>query len=204
MEAVFLKRKEGDEVTIIPPNKPAGWAVWAAFGACVWAWVFAALSFYWALGGMVGVEAVSSAIVSLARARVPWLIVVLWLTGLLKIGSGLLVLALVQPWGRRMPEGLLLMLTWGAGTLFAVHGMLFFAVGALALIGVLHLGMPELLLQVYTFLWGPWFLLGGVLFLVVAYSVVRRTPQRRAGLLFSLVGVLGALVLLVLSGGTIG
>lgn len=97
--------KEGDEMSIVSPSKPSPWAVWAAYGACGWAFLFAALSFYWALGGIAGIDAVSPAIVSLARARVPWLIALLWITGILKIGSGLIALALIQPWGRRIPPG---------------------------------------------------------------------------------------------------
>ncbi len=197
--------KTDDDMTAVSWNRPSRWAVGAAFGACGWAFLFAALSFYWALGGMAGVEsAVSPAIAQLARVRVPWLIAVLWITGILKLGSGLTALALVQPWGRKIPLWILLLLAWGAGTLFAVHGGLFFVVGVLALSGALSVSTPGPVLYSYTFLWGPWFLLGGILFLVTAWIAVRRSPTRRVNLVFSLLGVFGALALLVLSGGTIG
>ena len=196
--------KAGDEMTTGTPSQPSRSAVWTAYGACGWAFLFAALSFYWALGGTAGVETVSPAIVQLARAHVPWLIVVLWISAVAKVVSGFVALALVQPWGRKVPRWMLLILAWGAGTLLAVHGGLFFVVGVLALSGALSVRTPATVLQWYTFLWGPWFLLGGFLFLGAAWSYLRRSPYRRIDLVFSALGVLGALLLLGLSGGTIG
>lgn len=58
-------------MTTSVPNKLPRWAVRVAYAACGWAFVFAALSFYWALGGTAGAETVSPAIVQLARAHDP-------------------------------------------------------------------------------------------------------------------------------------
>ncbi len=41
--------KAHDEMTTATPSKLSHWAVWVAYGACGWAFLFAALSFYWAL-----------------------------------------------------------------------------------------------------------------------------------------------------------
>ena len=128
----------------------------------------------------------------------------LWISALLKVGSGFVALALIRPWGRRIPRPILLLLAWGAGTLLFVHGGLFFGVGILALSGAIRVSTPATVLHWYTFLWGPWWLLGGSLFLGAAWSAVRRSPDWRVSLVFSGLGVVGALVLLVLSGGTIG
>ncbi len=196
--------KAPDELTPAAPSKLSRWAVWVTYGACGWSFLFAALSFYWALGGTAGAETVSPEIVQLARAHVPWFIAVLWLTAILKVCSGFVALALIQPWGRRVPSWILLLLAWGAGTLFFVHGGLFFAVGFLALSGAISVRTPETVLRWDTFLWGPWWLIGGILFLLAAWIYARRLPNRRVSLVFSALGVSGALVLLVLSGGTIG
>jgi len=196
--------KAPDEMTPAVPKQLSRWVVGVAYAACGWAFVFAALSFYWALGGTAGADTVSPAIVQLARAHVPWVIAALWISALLKVFSGFVALALVQPWGRMVPRPILLILAWGAGTLLFVHGGLFFAVGVLALSGTIRVSTPETLLHWYTLLWGPWWLIGGILFLIAAWSSVRRSPDRRVDLVFSALGVFGALVLLVLSGGTIG
>jgi len=167
------------------------------YAACGWAFVFAALSCYWALGGTVGTETVSPAIVQLARAHDPWVEAALWLSAFIKVISGVVVLALIQPWGRMIPRWLLLMLAWGAGTLLFVHGGLYFVVGVLALSGAICVGTPLLLLlRWYTFLWGPWWLLGGMLFLLAAWIGLRSSPHWRVGLVFSALGVCAALVLL--------
>lgn len=70
-------------------------AAWAGYAACVWMLVFAAMSFYWALGGTVGLTTVS---LGQELAGEPWFIRLLWLTGILMVAGGLLALALVQSW----------------------------------------------------------------------------------------------------------
>ena len=193
-----------DEMTPAVPNQLPRWVVGVAYAACCWAFVFAALSVYWALGGAALSDSISPAIVQLARAHVPWVIAALWISAILKVFSGFVALALVQPWGKMVPRWILLILAWGAGTLFFVHGGLFFVVGVLALSGTIGVSTSETLLHWYTFLWGPWWLIGGILFLLAAWSYVRRSPHGRVDLVFSAIGVFGALLLLVLSGGTIG
>src|SRR5215467_1956030 len=194
--------KAPDEMTPAVPKQLSRWVVGVAYAACGWAFVFAALSVYWALGGTALSDSISPTIVQLARAHVPWVIAVLWISAILKVFSGFVALALVQPWGKMVPRWILLILAWGAGTLFFVHGGLFFAVGLLALSGAIHVSTPETLLHWYTFLWGPWWLIGGILFPIAAWLYVRRSPYGRVDLIFSALGVLGALLLLVLSGGT--
>ena len=187
----MTQRADGKATAV--PNRLPRWASGVAYAACGWA-----------LGGTAGTQTVSPAIVQLARAHDPLVYAALWLSVFIKVISGVVVLALIQPWGRRIPRWLLLMLAWGAGTLLFVHGGLFFVVGVLALSGTIRVGTPLLVLRWYTFLWGPWWLAGGMLFLLVAWIVLRRSPNGRAGLAFSALGVGAALVLLLLSGGTIG
>jgi hypothetical protein len=203
-EAWSTMTKAPDELTPAAPNQLSRWAVGVAYAAGGWAFLFAALSFYWALGGTAGSETVSPAIVQLARAHVPWVMAALWISAIIKVVSGLVALALIQPWGSRVPRWILLLLAWGAGALLFVHGGLYFAVGVLALSGAISVSTPATVLPWFTFLWGPWWLMGGLLFLLAAWSYVRRSPQGRIDLVFSTLGVFGALVLLVLSGGTIG
>ncbi len=80
----------------------------AGYAACAWAVVFAAVSFYWAVGGIAGVNTNASAITKLVLARDSGWIAIMWGTGALKIIAGLLALALVRPWGRAIPRWLLL------------------------------------------------------------------------------------------------
>src|SRR5918995_6729136 len=77
---------------------------WTAYGAAVWAFAFAALSTYWALGGELGRQTIAADIARIPLANDP---VVVWATAGLKALAGMLALALVRPWGRAFPWRLL-------------------------------------------------------------------------------------------------
>jgi hypothetical protein len=146
--------QRSDGMATAVPNRLPRWARGVAYAACGWAFAFAALSCYWALGGTAGAQTISPAIVALARAHDPLVYAALWLGALVKVISGVVVLALIQPWGERVPRPALLTLTWGAGTLLFVHGGLYFVVGVLALSGTIRVGTPLLMLR--------WFPVGAV------------------------------------------
>ena len=93
---------------------------WAGYTAGAWAFVFGAMSAYWAAGGTLGLHAVSPEIVALSEN--PWFVPLLWVVVVAKVLLGLLALALVRPWGRLVPGWILLTVAWGAGILMALHG----------------------------------------------------------------------------------
>ena len=184
-----------DEATRRTTSRAA--STWAAYAACAWAFVFAVPSFYWAAGGKGGLEStVSPDLVRLAHDRVRWFVAVLWITGSMKVFTGLLALALVRSWGGIFPGWMLLTLAWGAGTLLAWHGGLFVGAGSLMLGGFVPGPLSTGLWAVvrwYTFLWGPWFVLGGVLFMAAGWSYLRGAPEWRNGLVSNALGVVGGL-----------
>jgi hypothetical protein len=88
---------------------------WPGLAAAVWAAVFALMSLYWAAGGQVGGETLGVEIERLGRERDPGFVATLWVTSALKGVAAVLALALVEPWGRRLPRRLLLWLGWATG-----------------------------------------------------------------------------------------
>ena len=54
------------------------------------------MSFYWALGGELGLNTLGSGIQALAHD--PSFIALVWLTGVVKVLGGLFALTLVRPW----------------------------------------------------------------------------------------------------------
>jgi Protein of unknown function (DUF3995) len=68
----------------------------AARLAAAWALAFAAISFYWAAGGEVGLETVGEEIERDALAREPDAIALVWVTGGLKVLGAGLALALAR------------------------------------------------------------------------------------------------------------
>jgi Protein of unknown function (DUF3995) len=149
---------------------------WAAYGAGAWAFAFAAVSGYWALGGELGSETIAADIARIPLANDP---VVVWATAGLKALAGLLALALVRPWGRSLPRWVLVAATWSAGLLLTLYGG-----ASLVDHGLMVAGLrptPALLgeqaARWHLALWDPVWLLGGVLFLAAA-----RQHRRRAAL----------------------
>jgi len=166
----------------VEPEPGSRRTAWVAYAACGWAFLFAAPSFYWAAGGPVGMGTLGPGIAAMARD--PWFVVLVWATGVAKVLAGLLALALVRPWGRRIPRWILLVGAWGGGMLLLFHGGDFVVQGALALGGVVDVSesTPRAVIRWYTFLWGPYFLVGGILFCAAAWHHHRKSRRQRAKL----------------------
>lgn len=157
-------------------------ATWAGYAACVWALVFAAISFYWAAGGTAGSDTIGPAITNMARD--PAFIAVLWGTGALKVLGGLLALALVRPWGRILPRWALLTAAWGGGILMALYGAASWVQEGLMVAGVIRIpaGLGRTAALWHVLLWDPWWLLGGIFFIIAAWSYGRRTTDHGVGM----------------------
>jgi len=151
-----------------------------AFAAAAWAFVFAAMSFYWALGGRVsvGTQAVS------IRNQIddPDFVAVLWATGVLKVLAGVIALALVQDWGGRIPRRALLVVAWTTAGFLLLYGGLGW-VQALAW----RTGIQDIPASVGAkaarwklFVWDPFWVLGGVLFVLAVRQFQRRRQADRA------------------------
>ena len=146
---------------------------WAAYAACAWAFLFAVPSFYWAAGGAAGMDTLGPDIASMAGD--PRFVALVWAMGGAKVLAGFLALALVRPWGRRIPRWALLAGAWGGGALLILHGGDFVVQGVLVLGGFVDVPAPApwAAIRWYTFLWGPWFVVGGLLFCIAAW----KTPK---------------------------
>ena len=94
---------------------------WAAYAACALALLSAIPSFYWAAGGTIGLDTVGGAIEELARARDPAGVALGIGAGVLKVAGGVLALALVRPWGRRVPRRLLGGVAWAASVVLTLY-----------------------------------------------------------------------------------
>jgi len=130
---------------------------WPGYAAAVWGLFFALPSFLWALGGTAGAQTtVSPSLVTLAQERVTWFVVVLWVTGVLKLIGALVGLGLTRRWGTATGRGLVCC-GWGAAVLLVWHGLLFVIGGVLVESGVIAID-PALrsISRWYLYLWGPW------------------------------------------------
>lgn len=151
----------------------------AAYAAALWAFAFAALSFYWALGSSWLAATQSESILELAEHR--WFLAVVGLTVLLKVAAGLVALSLVQRWGTMFPFALRLFGVWSIGTILLLYGSANLAVRALMALGLLETpaSMRTVRATWHLILWDPFFVLGSVLFLLCGLVFTRSKAGRR-------------------------
>jgi hypothetical protein len=153
----------------------------AGGAAFAWAVVFALMSRYWAASGSFGGGKLGIEIDRLAHERNASFVAGLWAAFALKTLAAGLALALVAPWGRRLPRRLLLVLggATGAGiTLYALANLVQHALMATGAISTPDALGPDAL-PWHLALWDPFWLLGGLLFLIAAAPVrdARRPPR---------------------------
>jgi Protein of unknown function (DUF3995) len=155
---------------------------WAADAACVLALLSALPSFYWAAGGTIGLATVGGAIEELARARDPAGVALGVGAGVVKVAGAVLALALVRPWGGRVPRRLLGGVAWAASVVLTLYGGLLVGVGALVLAGVIGPAGPvdRTALRWHVFLWDLWFLVWGLLLGVAAWHYGGQSRDRGA------------------------
>lgn len=125
---------------------------------------------------MVGISTLGGRIEELTLARDPVIMTMVWVTGLLKVLGGLLALALVQPWGRRLPRQWLVRVAWGGAVLLTAYGLLQVTSLALVASGVITPTEPvePTVLWWRLLLWEPWFLVWGILLGLTAWAAGKR------------------------------
>jgi len=151
-------------------------SVWPwGYVACLWALIFAASHFYWAVGGDVGLSV--SAGRQLATARPLWFVLLgLWGVGALCLVGALLAWLLAQSHPRGAARRILKCLGWGVSFILLTRGI---AIEFLLLTDVTHLDSSVSAGQRFwtLVLWNPWFIAGGLAFGMSALKSGRRDPS---------------------------
>ncbi|MDH6108598.1 hypothetical protein P3T36_005500 [Kitasatospora sp. MAP12-15] len=141
-------------------------STWPAYAACGWGLIFAGISFYWGCGGRALLDTVGGAIERSALAGDTAIYVAVWVTGVLKLVGAALALALLRPWGRRLPRRVVLFFAWIAAVGLTLYG------GVLEVTNVLaatHVVKPSTPIEWKALWWHLWvwdlsFLIWGLLF----------------------------------------
>jgi hypothetical protein len=149
--------------------------VWAGYVACGWGVAFAAISFYWGLGGTLGLDTLGGSLQRLALAHDRTLLVAVWVIGFLKILASLLALALAGTWAARLPRRPITLLGWAAAASLTLYGGILVVPEALVTIGAIKPAQPvdwkPLLWHLYV--WDLSFLVWGILFSIATWRFSR-------------------------------
>jgi len=158
--------------------QPDRWP-WEAYpsGAC--AGLFAAVSFYWAVGGTTGLRGVGGFAERMAHSGGAGAAAVIWATVAIKVAGAVLSLALVRPWGAALPR------RWRAGVAGAgsvvliIYGGFLVTGEALVELGVVTPSTPVdwTALRWHLALWDPWFLVWGLLLGTATWRFRRRPDE---------------------------
>jgi hypothetical protein len=135
------------------------------------------VSFYWAFGGTGLVSTVGGYVQSFARHGGPGAALVAAAAALAKVAGVLLALALVRPWGRRVPRRWLLGVAVAASVVLVLYGGAAVLAGALVLSGAVHPSgaVDRNALRWHVSLWDLWFLVWGLCMAVATEGYRRRT-----------------------------
>ncbi len=135
---------------------------WVGYGAAIWALVFAALHVVWATGWYVGLQEEEA---RKAFQHTWFLVYDLIVAGMCAIAVAI-ALALVQPWGRRLPRWLLGLLAWSA------TGLLVLRAGGAAVQTAFLIATGRFVMHPQM-LWEIWFCLGALLFALTLWRFRR-------------------------------
>ncbi|MFF1482504.1 DUF3995 domain-containing protein [Streptomyces sp. NPDC058301] len=130
----------------------------AAYAAAMWATTFSAVHLYWLLGGQAGLPAGLS-----VRGNTPLLVIDVLAIPLCAVAAAL-ALALVRPWGTRLPGRLLTVGVWGTTALLLLHAAPSVPDWAALAVGARTSADLDAMGHFATFLYEPFFMAGGLLF----------------------------------------
>jgi len=139
---------------------------WPVHAAMAWTVLFAGMSFYWAMGGMMGTRSLGGAIYQKALEQDRAFAGVVWATGFVKLAGVLplagLLAARLRPAFRKALSILCLL----AGGLMILYGLGNFVTISLAALGVLAFDLEPYAAAWRLAFWEPFWMLGGVLYVL--------------------------------------
>ncbi|TMV49933.1 DUF3995 domain-containing protein [Paenibacillus mesophilus] len=139
---------------------------WPITCGVVWSLLFACMSFYWAGGGTLGVDTLGPEISRRAVLRDEGFIIVVWLTGAVKVAGALILLALTIRWNSRLVRTAFRFAATMGGIFLFLYGLVNFVVVLLAMVRVLGLPIDPYSAWWRLFFWEPFWMVGGLFYFV--------------------------------------
>ncbi|WP_018932249.1 DUF3995 domain-containing protein [Gracilibacillus lacisalsi] len=130
----------------------------------VWTVLFAGISFYWAMGGLKGVRSLGGSIYEMSLNPEPSFIVIVWLTGVIKLLGLILLLMLLIKWNNHTIIKTLYYMTKIVGIALFLYGLLNFSTIILSAIHVLDFDLDSYATFWRLVFWEPFWMLGGIFY----------------------------------------
>ncbi|WP_067730569.1 DUF3995 domain-containing protein [Oceanobacillus damuensis] len=137
---------------------------WIITFGIIWTIVFSGMSFYWAVGGTVGVRSLGGAIYEMSLNPSPSFVVIVWLTGVIKLVGLLLLFMLIVPWKKPFINNTLYYVTKTVGILLFLYGFLNFITITLSAFQVLDFDLDSYATFWRLVFWEPFWMVGGVFY----------------------------------------
>ncbi|GAB2571933.1 DUF3995 domain-containing protein [Gracilibacillus alcaliphilus] len=135
---------------------------WFVVLGIAWTIIFAGMSFYWAIGGMLGVRSLGGAVYEMSLNPEPSFIMIVWLTGLIKLLGAILLLLLFVQWSNAVIKKILYYIAKAAGVLLFLYGLLNFITISMSAINLLQFDLDAYATFWRLVFWEPFWMLGGV------------------------------------------
>ncbi len=137
----------------------------------IWTLLFAGISFYWAMGGMLGARSLGGAIYEMALNPDPSFIRIVWLTGFIKLlGVVLLLLPFIQ-WKGLIIVQILYVVIKAAGIFFFLYGLLNFITISLSAFNILDFDLDDFATFWRLIFWEPYWMLSGIFYFFAVKKV---------------------------------
>lgn len=168
--------------------------VWSGYAVFIWSIAYMIPHLYWALGGTIGLSILKPSVFELPQWEL-----INWIASAVLSAAGLLGIALIYFWNRKLLRWLLLTITWFGCSAAASHGIYGIIRRLLQTAGVVEVESGPFNVNEHAYvLWDlllfePWFLIEGILLAVLGWCF-NKTSERGTWLILCTLGIIVGIV----------
>ncbi|KON90049.1 hypothetical protein AF332_26735 [Sporosarcina globispora] len=137
---------------------------WFIAMGIVWTVIFSGMSFYWAMGGLLGVRSLGGYIYEMSLNPDPSFVIIVWFTGLIKLLGSILLLMLLVQWKKPIITRMLYCVTKIVGALLFLYGLLNFVTITLSAFNILDFDLDSYATFWRLAFWEPFWMAGGIFY----------------------------------------
>ncbi len=130
----------------------------------IWTIIFAGMSFYWAMGGLIGVRSLGGSIYEMSLDPSPSFVTIVWLSGFIKLFGIVLFWLLHIQWKQPIITNMLYYVTKIAGIFLFIYGFLNFVTITLSAFAILEFELDSYATFWRLVFWEPFWMIGGIFY----------------------------------------